>query len=371
MQMKPVNVAMIGVGCISGIYLENIHNVFKDIRLLGVCDLVRERAENAQKKYNIPKLYETMYDAFNDPEVELVLNLTRPYEHFAVSKAALEAGKHVYSEKPLGASLEEGLELKRLAESKGLRMGGAPDTFMGAGIQTCRRLIDDGYIGDIVGSAAFMICHGHETWHPDPDFYYQYGGGPMMDMGPYYLTALVNLCGGIRRVMSASKKSFDKRLITSQPFAGTEINVNVNTYIAGTIQYDNGAIGTLFTTFDVYYPYQARFEIYGSRGTLFVPDPNCFGGPVKLFRPEDGEVREIPLMYAYKENSRGLGLDDMAVAIRTGRKARADYTQTFHVLDAMTGFERSAASGEWVEMSTKYERAKAMVVPKLTGVLDE
>ena len=369
--MKQANVAMIGVGCISGIYLENITKTFKDIRLLGVCDLVRERAENAQKKYNVPKLYETMYDAFNDPEVDIVLNLTRPYEHFEVSKAALEAGKHVYSEKPLGASLEEGQALVKLAEEKGLLIGGAPDTFMGAGIQTCRRLIDDGFIGDIVGSAAFMICHGHETWHPDPDFYYQYGGGPMFDMGPYYLTALINLCGGIHSVMSASKKSFERRMITSQPFAGTPIDVNVNTYIAGTIKYDSGAIGTLFTTFDVYYPYQARFEIYGSRGTLFVPDPNGFGGPVRLFRPEDTEVREVPLMYDYKENSRALGLDDMAVALRSGREARADHRQTFHVLDAITGFERSAQSGRWVRMSTKYKRKRPMVKGELIGVLDE
>ena len=369
--MKPVNVAMIGVGCISGIYLENITKTFKDVKLIGVCDLVRERAEQAQQKYGVPKLYETMYDAFSDPEVELVLNLTRPYEHFEVSKAALEAGKHVYSEKPLGASLEEGQALVKLAQEKGLMLGGAPDTFMGAGIQTCRKLIDDGWIGVIVGSAAFMICHGHETWHPDPDFYYQYGGGPMFDMGPYYLTALINLCGGIHSVMSASKKSFAKRMITSQPFAGTPIDVNVNTYVAGTIKYDSGAIGTLFTTFDVYYPSQARFEIYGSRGTLFVPDPNGFGGPVKLFRPEDGEIREIPLLFDYKQNSRALGLDDMAVAIRTGREARADYRQTFHVLDAMTGFERSAASGRWVKMSTKYKRHKPMVKTPLIGALDE
>lgn len=368
--MKPVNVAMIGVGCISGIYLENITNLFKDIQLIGVCDLVRERAEQAQQKYGIPKIYDTMHDAFADPEVELVLNLTRPYEHFEVTKAALEAGKHVYSEKPLGASLEEGKALTELAKSKGLMLGGAPDTFMGAGIQTCRRLIDDGVIGDIVGAAAFMVCRGHETWHPDPDFYYQYGGGPMFDMGPYYLTALVNLCGGIHSVMSASKKSFDKRLITSKPFAGTEINVNVNTYVAGTMMFDSGAIGTLFTTFDVYYPNQARFEVYGSRGTLFVPDPNGFGGPVKLFLPEDGEVREIPLMYDYRENSRALGLDDMGVAIRTGRKARCDYEQTFHVLDAITGFERSAQSGSWIEMSTKYERKPAMQHNPLKGHLD-
>ena len=354
--MKPVKVAMIGVGCISGIYLKNLTTRFQNVELIGVCDLVRERAENAQRDYHIPKIYETMHDAFRDPEVEVVLNLTRPCEHFEVSKAALLAGKHVYSEKPLGASLEEGKELVRIAGEKGLMLGGAPDTFLGAGIQTARRLIDAGFIGNVVGTAAFMICRGHETWHPDPDFYYQYGGGPMMDMGPYYLTAMINLAGGIESVMSASKITFPRRVITSQPLNGTPIDVHVNTYVAGTVKYTSGAIGTLFTTFDACYPDQARFEVYGSEGTLFVPDPNTFGGPVKLYRPEDKEVREIPLMYGYAENSRGLGLSDFADALRTGRPARADYHQTFHVLDAITAFDRSAATAQWIPLSTPCPR---------------
>ena len=349
--MKPVKVAMIGVGCISGIYLKNLTTRFQNVELIGVCDLVRERAENAQRDYHIPKIYETMHDAFRDPEVEVVLNLTRPCEHFEVSKAALLAGKHVYSEKPLGASLEEGKELVRIAGEKGLMLGGAPDTFLGAGIQTARRLIDAGFIGNVVGTAAFMICRGHETWHPDPDFYYQYGGGPMMDMGPYYLTAMINLAGGIESVMSASKITFPRRVITSQPLNGTPIDVHVNTYVA---------IGTLFTTFDACYPDQARFEVYGSEGTLFVPDPNTFGGPVKLYRPEDKEVREIPLMYGYAENSRGLGLSDFADALRTGRPARADYHQTFHVLDAITAFDRSAATAQWIPLSTPFTRRPPM-----------
>lgn len=366
-----VNVAMIGVGCISGIYLENITKTFTGVRLAGVCDLVRKRAEDAKEKYNIPKIYDTMHDAFADPEVDIVLNLTRPAEHFEVSRAALLAGKHVYSEKPLGASLEEGVALRDLAAQKGLLLGGAPDTFMGAGIQTCRRLIDDGYIGTPVGCAAFMICRGHESWHPDPDFYYQYGGGPMMDMGPYYLTAMVNLLGGVKRVVSASKATFDKRVITSPQQRGTVINVNVDTYIAGTLQFDSGAIGTLFTTFDAYYPGQARFEIYGSQGTLFVPDPNTFGGPIKLFRPESKECAELPLMYDYAANSRGLGLADMARALQTGRRARADVTQTFHVLDIMTGFARSAKSDSWIDMQTAYTREKPMQKPVITGVFDD
>lgn len=368
--MQKVNVAMIGVGCISGIYLENLTKLFKEIRLLGVCDLVRERAESAKARYGVPKLYETMLDAFADPEVDIVLNLTRPYEHFDVTKAALLAGKHVYSEKPLGASLQEGIELRAIAEEKGLLLGGAPDTFLGASIQTCRKLIDDGYIGTPVGSAAFMVCRGHETWHPDPAFYYQYGGGPMMDMGPYYLTAMVNLLGGIRRVMSLSRKTFPERIITSDPLAGTHVKVEVSTHVAGTVEYASGAVGTLFTTFDVHYPTQARFEVYGSEGTLIVPDPNTFGGPVQLYRPEDKALRELPLCFDYAENSRGLGLADMAKALRTGRAARADYTQTFHVLEAIEGFETSSRAGEWTVLGSRYERRAPMRKAEVLGILE-
>ena len=355
-----VNIAMIGVGAISGIYLKNITETFKNIRLIGVCDLIRERAEKAQAEYNVPKLYETMHDAFADPEVDIVLNLTRPYEHYGVTKAALLAGKHVYSEKPLAADWDEGRELVAIAEEKNLMLGGAPDTFMGAGIQTCRKLIDDGMIGDVVGSAAFMICHGHETWHPDPEFYYKRGGGPMMDMGPYYLTALINLMGGVEGVTGVTKTSFKQRLITSQPKNGTIVDVDVPTYVTGMLHFESGAVGTIFTTFDVHYPTQARVEIYGSKGTLYVPDPNCFGGPVKLYRPEDGEVKEIPLLFKYKENSRALGLADMAKALTDGRRARCDYKQTRHVLEILTAFEKSSDAKAYYPLETRYERAEAM-----------
>ena len=370
--MNRVKIAMIGVGCISGIYLKNITETFRELELVGVCDLVRERAESAQREYGIPKVYETMHDAFADPEVEIVLNLTRPYEHFEVTRAALEAGKHVYSEKPLGADLAEGKALAKLAREKGLMLGGATDTFLGAGIQTCRRLIDDGYIGTPIGSAAYMIGCGHECWHPDPEFYYKRGGGPMFDMGPYYLTAMINLMGGVRRVFCASRISYPKRTITSQPQAGKVIDVDVNTYIAGTVEYASGAIGTIFTTFDVQFPREkSRFiEIYGSEGTLFVPDPNNFSGAIQLFRPEEGAVKELPMMYGYPENSRGLGLADMAKALRTGRPARCDVQQTYHVLEIIEGFETSARTGAWVDIESDYHRAPAMVRPALKGILD-
>ena len=223
-----------------------------------------------------------------------------------------------------------------------------------------------------VGAAAFMICRGHESWHPDPEFYYKRGGGPMFDMGPYYLTAMINLMGGVQRVFSASKITFPKRTITSQPLAGKVMDVDVNTYIAGTVQYASGAIGTIFTTFDVQFPREkSRFiEIYGSEGTLFVPDPNDFSGTIQLYRPEEGVTREIPMMYGYPENSRALGLADMAKALTTGREARCAVQQTYHVLEIIEGFETSARTGCWTEIRSEYHRAPAMVRPTIKGILD-
>jgi len=367
---KVLKIGMVGVGDISGIYLKNITEHFKEIELVAVCDLVREKAERAQEKYNVPKLYDTMYELFADPEIDIVLNLTRPYEHYGVSIEALKAGKHVYTEKPLAASLEEAKELVALAEEKGLMLGGAPDTFLGAGIQTCRKLIDDGYIGTPIGAAAFMICRGHETWHPDPAFYYQYGGGPMLDMGPYYVTALVNLLGGVNSVMGVTKAAFPTRTITSKPRCGEVVNVEVPTYVTGIMNFDSGATGTIFTTFDAYYPHQARLEIYGTKGTLFVPDPNTFGGPIKLLRPENKEIVEMPLCFDYSENSRGLGLADMAKAIVDGREARESWKQTYHVLEIMQSFEKSSNAGALIKLESKYTRGEPMKNNPIHGILD-
>lgn len=370
--MRTVKVGLVGVGDISGIYLKNIHETFREIELVAICDLKREKAEKARAQYPDLKIYDTMHDIFRDPEIQVVLNLTRPYEHYEVTKAALNAGKHVYSEKPLAATFEEGKELAELAASKGLLLGGAPDTFLGAGIQTCRRLIDDGYIGTPVGCAAFMIGCGHESWHPDPEFYYKHGGGPMLDMGPYYLTALVNLLGGVSQVSGMVKASFPTRTITSKPLYGTVVNVEVPTYVSGMMRFDSGAIGTIFTTFDVQFPReQSRFiEIYGSEGTLFVPDPNEFSGAIRLYRPEDKVLRELPLMYDYRENSRALGLADMCNALMGGRSFRANWTQTLHVLEVMTAFEKSSTLDRTLSIETKYERGPAMKRGALHGIVE-
>lgn len=368
-----LKVGMVGVGCISGIYLKNFTEVFKDVELVAVCDLIRERAEQAQKDYGIPKIYDTMEEMFADPEITLILNLTRPYQHYDVSKAALLAGKHVYSEKPLAVDLTEGRDLVRIAEEKGLYLGGAPDTFMGAGIQTCRKLIENGLIGEVIGGRCVMACHGHETWHPDPDFYYQRGGGPLFDMGPYYLTALINLLGGIKKVYGYAKTSYPTRLITAEPHVGEIITVNTPTHIESMVTFDSGATVSLLTSFDIYNTRQTNIEIYGTKGTLYVPDPNGFGGnavlkngevgemcAITFYNGETGKEENYPVEFDYADNSRCLGLDDIAVAIETGRPGRTTYKQTFHVLEAMCGILISAEKGDSYTMTTHFEKEAPM-----------
>ena len=362
-----MKVGMVGVGCISGIYLKNFHEVFKDVELVAVCDLIRERAENAQKQYPHLKIYDTMEELFADPEIDIVLNLTRPYQHYEVSKAALLAGKHVYSEKPLGADLEEGIELVKLAQEKGLMIGGAPDTFMGAGIQTCRKLIDEGVIGDVTGGRFVIACHGHESWHPDPDFYYQRGGGPLFDMGPYYITAMINLLGGIKKVYGSARTTYAERLITADPHKGEIIHVHTPTHIEGMLTLDSGITVSLLASFDVYSTKQTNIELYGSKGVMYVPDPNCFGGTVEVVGP-DGR-KEYPLTFKYADNSRCLGLDDMAKALEAGRPARTSYKQTFHVLEAMCGILKSAETGMPYEMTSTFEREAPLDPTLPDGVL--
>ena len=215
-----------------------------------------------------------------------------------------------------------------------------------------------------------MMNHGHESWHPGPEFYYQKGGGPMLDMGPYYLTALVSLMGPVESVMGSTCVTYPTRTITSQPQYGKVIDVEVPTYVAGLLNFQNGAKGTIITTFDVWSAELPFIEIYGSEGTLSVPDPNTFGGPVRYRRHDSDTFTEIPLIFGYRENSRGLGLADMAKAIATGREARCDYRQTFHVLEIIEGFETSSREGRWVKMQSHYDRKPPMKKNPLKGILD-
>lgn len=395
-----VRIGIIGCGEISKIYLKNLITVFKEVEVTALCDLSEKRLQDA-KAYALKLLEETgeektpdlqiflkAEDLVHSDKVDIVLVLTRPAQHYAMIKLALNAGKHAYTEKPLALSLEDAKELAELAEEKKLCLGGAPDTFLGAGIQTCRKLIEDGVIGDVIGAGVSMVCRGHESWHPDPDFYYQYGGGPVMDMGPYYITALVNLLGEAKAVSAMSKRSFSERIITSSPKAGEKIPVDVDTFVSGNILFESGAIARVFMTFDVFYKKQSSFEIYGTKGTLVVPDPNTFHGPVLLYRPEDDEFgpsvdpgllppvnhryesfKEVPLMFDYRDNFRGLGLADMAKALETGRAYRADSKLQLHVLDIMKTFEKASESGKTEILSTGYSGNEIMENYPVRGIL--
>jgi predicted dehydrogenase len=354
--MSEQRIGIVGLGKISGIYLQNLTGMFSRlVRVTAVTDLVRERGEAVQAEYHIPFVPD-VESLIQRPDVDMVLNITQPQNHHDVARKAVEAGKHVYNEKPLCVTREEAAELLRFAAARKVRVGGAPDTFLGAGIQTCRKLIDDGWIGNPIAATAFMMNHGHEHWHPDPEFYYKTGGGPLFDMGPYYLTALVNLLGPIARVSGSAKQGFKTRTITSEPLQGAVITVDVPTHIAAVLDFASGAVGNLITSFDVYSHTLPFIEIYGTEGTLRVPDPNTFGGPVWVSRFREEAWSEIPLLGAYAENSRGLGIIDMALAIAEGRPHRASGELANHVLEVMHGIHDASRSGVYYELKTSCSR---------------
>jgi len=367
---NPVKIGIIGCGNISGIYFK-AGKTFEILDIAACADIDLARARAKAQEHGVPKAC-TPEELLADPDIQIVVNLTIPNAHYSVCKAALEAGKHVHVEKPLSITRDEGQALLALAASKRLRVGCAPDTFLGGGLQTCRKLIDDGVIGEPVGATAFMLCHGHESWHPAPEFYYKAGGGPMFDMGPYYLTALVHLIGPIRRIAGSARATFPERTITSQPLHGAKITVDVPTHIAGVMDFANGAVGTITTSFDVWAagPHPP-IEIYGTEGSLQVPDPNGFGGPVRLRRPDDKEWREVELTHGYAQNSRGIGVADMAYAILSGRAHRASGALGYHVLEAMHGFHDASEAGVHYPMKSDVERPAALPTGLPENALDE
>jgi predicted dehydrogenase len=358
--MSVQRIGIVGIGNISGIYLKNLNGMFAGrVKVTAVTDKIEERAAKAAAEYGIPHIKRTEV-LLNSSDVDIVLNITEPYNHYGVALAAVKAGKHVYDEKPLCAAREEAQEVLASAAANKVRVGGAPDTFLGAGIQTCRKLLDDGWIGRPVAATAFMVNHGHEHWHPGPEFYYKKGGGPMFDMGPYYLTALVNLLGPVARVSGSAKKSFDTRTITSEPLNGKVIDVDVPTHIAGVLDFAGGAVATIITSFDVYSHTLPWIEIYGSEGTLRAPDPNTFGGPVYVKRFREEEWSPIPLLKKYPENSRGLGITDMAEAIVEGRPHRASGELAYHVLEVMHGIHDASASGAYYQVKSTCSRPEPL-----------
>ncbi|HEY3415467.1 MAG TPA: Gfo/Idh/MocA family oxidoreductase [Armatimonadota bacterium] len=366
--MQKVKVGIIGCGNISNAYL-TAGKQFNILEFAACADLLPERAAQKAAEFGVPLACD-VEELLAQPDIQIVVNLTIPKAHASVALAAIAAGKHVYNEKPLAITREEGQQMLAAAKANGVRVGCAPDTFMGAGIQTCRKLIDDGAIGTPVAATAFMTCHGHESWHPDPEFYYKVGGGPMFDMGPYYLTALINLLGPVRRVTGSARITYPERTITSQPKNGTVITVDTPTHIAGVLDFANGAVGTIITSFDVWNANLPRIEIYGSEGTLSVPDPNGFGGPVRLWRQGADSWEEIALTHGYDQQGRSIGAADMAHALQSGRQHRASGELSYHVLDIMHAFHDASREGRHIELASTCDQPKALPVGLPEGLLD-
>lgn len=365
---QKMKVGIVGCGNICGIYFKNLRT-FSAVETAACADLILERAKAKAAEFHVPKAY-SVRELMADPQIDIVLNLTIPRAHAEIALQALSNGKHVYGEKPLSVTMKEGGQIMELAKRKKLRVGSAPDTFLGAGIQTCRKLIDDGWIGRPVAATAFMTCRGHESWHPDPDFYYQLGGGPMFDMGPYYLTALVNLLGPVKRVAGSTQSAFKTRVITSQPKFGTIIKVNTPTHVAGTLDFANGAVGTIITSFDVWAAELPRIEIYGTEGSLSVPDPNGFGGPVKLRLPGYDGWKDVPLTHSFGDNTRGVGVADMATGIMEGRVHRASGRMAYHILEVMHSFQKSSESNKHVMIASTCERPEPLPMRPMPGTVD-
>ncbi|OXM82572.1 Gfo/Idh/MocA family protein [Paenibacillus rigui] len=355
--MDKVKVGIIGCGTISPIYFE-AGQKFDILDIVACADLDFARAQERAEQYGVKAC--TVDELLADKEIEIVINLTIPKAHADIHQKVLQAGKHSYGEKPLAVSLEDGRKVLSLAKEKQLRVGGAPDTFLGGGIQTARKLIDDGWIGSPVGATAFLVSPGPESWHPNPGFLYEEGAGPLFDMGPYYLTALVNLLGPIHRVTGSARITRPERIVTNPANYGAKIPVETPTHIAGVLDFESGAVGTLITSFDVWGSELPNIEIYGTLGTLSVPHPNFFGGSVKVKRYNQSEFMEVPLTHGFTENSRGLGVMDMAYAIRNGRPHRANGELCYHVLETMHGLLHASREGKHYLLESTCEQPEAL-----------
>jgi predicted dehydrogenase len=369
--MKKLGVGIIGCGNISTSYLD-LAPQFKALEMRAVADLNMDAAQARAHEYDGIRAL-SVDDLLAADDIDLVLNLTIPAAHFAVSKRILEAGKHAYSEKPFVLSLDEGEELRRLCAQTGLRVGSAPDTWMGGAHQAARSAIDTGKVGTITAGTAHVLSAGMEMWHPNPDFFFLEGGGPMLDLGPYYVTNLVQLLGPVKRVVALTSSASKTRTITTEgPRQGEKIPVETPTNIHALLDFTSGATITLSTSWDVWAHRHANMELYGTKGSLFVPDPNFFGGTVEVSGPNK-EIKELQQEFhpfginnqvdgqgIDRANYRAAGLADMAQAIVEGRPHRCSLELATHVVEVMTGVLKSGAEGRFIDMTTTCERPAAV-----------
>ena len=367
--MKTFGIGIIGCGNISSSYL-TLAPLFKSLNVLAVADLNMDLARERAAEFSVRA--QTMEELLAAADIDIVVNLTVPAAHFEVTKQILTAGKHAYSEKPFVLTMEEGEALRQIADEKGLRVGSAPDTFLGGSHQLARATLDEGQVGEIVSGTCHVMSHGMEDFHPNPDFFFQPGGGPVLDLGPYYLTNLVQLIGPIKAVTAMASASFKTRTIANGEREGEIIPVNTPTNIHAVLEFKSGALITLGASWDVWAHRHANMELYGSKGSLYIPDPNFFAGDVSLMGQE-GEPVEIdsdvhPFSVINSEDSHGIeranyrcaGLADMAAAIIEDRPHRCSLELATHVVEVMTAILRSAESRSWVDMETSCERPEAL-----------
>jgi predicted dehydrogenase len=344
----PVGIGIIGAGVISKQYLDNLTS-FPDIRVAAIGDLFEDAAAARAAEYGVP-VHGGVDAVLGNPDVEIVINLTIPAAHVDVATQALNAGKHVWSEKPFSLDRESGLGLLKAADAAGLRLGCAPDTFLGAGLQTARRMIERGDIGVPLTALTLMQSPGPESWHPNPAFLFQDGAGPLFDIGPYYLTALVQTFGSIRRVAAIGSKSRETRVIGSGPKAGEEFAVTVPTHVSSILEFDGGESAQSIFSFDSPLKRAGFVEITGSEATIAFPDPNNFDGDVRICARGADDWTTVPSTGSTA--SRGAGVLEMARAIRAGRPHRAQGELAFHVLDTMASIAESIDTKAFVDVES-------------------
>jgi len=341
-------VGVIGCGNISDRYLSTLNRV-RGVSLVAVADLDADRAHAAASAWPGVRAL-SVDDLLASSGVDIVLNLTNPAAHAEVSTGALRAGKHVYTEKPFASDVRSGRELITLAGELGVQIGSAPDTVLGVGTQTARAVLDRGDIGEPIAATAFMAIHGHESWHPRAQFYFQPGGGPLFDMGPYYLSALVHLLGPVARVIGLARRGEQERILGSGPDAGTRFPVEVETHVTGILEHRSGALSTVIMSFEVWRSHLPLLEVHGTEGSLSCPDPNRFDGPVELYRRASQSWEPVAVAAGYSDAGRGVGVADLAGAVASGEQAIASGELGQHVLEVMEALLKAAQTGTRVDI---------------------
>lgn len=362
--MTKIGIGIIGCGNISAAYLR-LAPLFKSLEIRAIADIDHDAALARAEEFDVGS--SSIEDLLVAKDIDIVVNLTIPDAHYAVTKSILEAGKHAYSEKPVVLTFEQGKELSELAKQKGLRIGSAPDTFLGGAHQQVRALIDEGSVGRIIAGTCHVMSHGMEHWHPNPDFFFQPGAGPVLDIGPYYVTNLIQLIGSVKRVVALTSTTFNERTISNGARNGEKVPVDTPTNIHALLEFENGATITLSTSWDIWAHRHANMELYGTDGSLFIPDPNFFGGKIEM-AGTDQEIKTVapsdhPFGIANEgdnANYRGAGLADMASAIVENRPHRCSMELALHAVDVMTGILKSGETGGFVDMTTRCDRPEAL-----------